>query len=80
MKIKGKIETVSDNGDLIARFPQIPQIGASVFDNKNKLIGKVGWIFGPVEDPYVEIKPEIDPKNRLTMIRERIYVEEILDE
>ncbi len=72
-----RIYRVSDNEDLIARFPKIPQIGASVFDNKNKLIGKVGWIFGPVEDPYVEIKPEIDPKNRLTMMREKIYVGEI---
>jgi len=77
LKIEGKIETISDHGEVIARFPKIPQIGASVFDNKNKLIGEVGWIFGPVEDPFVEIKLDIDPKNRLTMIRERIYVEEI---
>jgi len=77
LKIEGKIETISDSREIIARFPKIPQIGASVFDNKNKLIGEVGWIFGPVEDPFVEIKLDIDPKNRLTMIRERIYVEEI---
>ena len=77
MKIEGKIETVSEHGEIIARFPKIPKIGASVFDNKNELIGKVGWIFGPVEDPYVEIKLDIDPKHRLTMMREKIYVEEI---
>lgn len=68
---------VWDNGDLIARFPKIPQIGASVFDDKNKLIGKVGWIFGPVEDFYVEIKLDIDSKTRLTLMREKIDVGEI---
>lgn len=77
MKIEGKIETVSDQGEIIARFPKIPQIGASVFDNKNELIGEVGWIFGPVADPFVEIKLDIDPKNRLTMMKEEIYVEEM---
>ncbi len=75
--MEGNIETVSDHGEIIARFPEMPKIGALVFDNKNELIGKVGWIFGPVEDPYVEIKLDIDPKKRLTMIKEKIYVEEI---
>ncbi|MBS3782442.1 MAG: hypothetical protein KGY66_02140 [Candidatus Thermoplasmatota archaeon] len=77
MKIEGKIETISDHEEIIARFLKLPQIGASVFDNKKKFIGEVGWIFGPVENPYVEIKLNIDSKKRLTMMREKIYVEEI---
>jgi len=77
LKIEGKIETVSGSEELITRFPETPPIGASVFNNKNKFVGEVKWIFGPVEDPYVEIKLDAELKNKLTMLDERIYVEEI---
>ncbi|MFP4001248.1 MAG: Gar1/Naf1 family protein [Candidatus Natronoplasma sp.] len=77
MKIEGEIESISHREKLIARFSKTPESGARVFDNKSKLIGKVGWIFGPVDDPYVEVKLKDDPKKRLTMMNGKIYAEEI---
>jgi len=77
LKIEGEIESISHREKIIARFSKIPGIGANVFDNKNKLIGEVDWIFGPVEDPFVEVKLNVNPRKRLTMMREKIYVEEI---
>jgi len=77
LKIEGEIENISHRGKIIARFSKIPEIGAYVFDNKNKRIGEVCWIFGPVQDPLIEIELDVDPRKRLTMMRKRIYVEEI---
>lgn len=77
MKIEGEIESISHRDKIVARFSNIPEPGARVFNNKNKLIGEVGWIFGPVDDPFVEVKLNVDPRKRLTMMREKLYVEEI---
>lgn len=62
---------------MIARFPFTPEVGSPVVDKKKETIGKVSWIFGPTENPYVEIKLNRDPKKRLSILNEEVYVEEI---
>lgn len=42
---------VSDNEDLISRFPKIPQIGASIFDNKTSLSVRSDGYSVPLKTP-----------------------------
>ncbi len=77
MRTEGNIMCVTDQGELIARFPKTPKMGSPVLDKKKKIIGKISWIFGPADDPYVEIKLNKEPKKRLSILNENIYVEEI---
>ncbi len=77
MKVEGDVKSVADQTTLIAKFNTIPEVGSSVLDKKKKEIGEVRWIFGPVDDPYVEVGLESDTKKRLSILNEKIYVEEI---
>ncbi len=77
MRSEGNIRCITDQGDVIARFPHTPMMGSPVLDKKKNKIGEVSWIFGPVADPYVEIKLENEPKKRLSILNDKIYVEEM---
>ena len=80
MNIRGNIDRISHRGKIIARFPEAVPLGSRVFDNKNSDVGSVTWIFGPVDRPYVEIKPFSKAHTRLTSSGREIYVEEEKDE
>jgi len=69
--IEGKVETLSRRGRIIARFPRPVEIGDNVCDARNKEMGKVSWVFGPVGSPFVEIEPSEEIKRRLVSIRDR---------
>lgn len=75
--LEGEIECVTGQGDIIARFARLPKMGAQVMDKRKKHLGEVTWIFGPAEDPYVEIKTNSDPGKRLSILNKDIYAEEI---
>lgn len=56
MKRVGKLLHVTPSGG-IGRFEVEPKMGQPVFDKDGKRIGNIIDIFGPVERPYVKIKP-----------------------
>ena len=56
----GTVEEITCDGRLIVRCSDLPNIGEPVFDSRNKRIGVVKRIFGPVEEPYISITPEKD--------------------
>ncbi len=43
---------------MIVRCSEPPDIGSAVFDRKQKRIGTVGRVFGPVEGPYASVSPD----------------------
>ncbi len=75
--MEGEIKSIRNTRQLIAKFPELPPISAQVFDNKGKKIGIVTWIFGPVKSPLVEIKLDSEMRRMITVMNEKIYVEEI---
>jgi len=77
LRYKGEITRVTDEGDMIGRFTHVPEMGTAVLDKRKRTIGKVTWIFGPVERPFVEIKTNNDSRKRVSILNEPIYVEEI---
>jgi RNA-binding protein len=54
-KAKGKVLHLSKSGKLIVRGTRKTGIGNIVRD-KNKKIGKVYDVFGPVDSPYLSIR------------------------
>ena len=55
----GRILHLSKNKNLIIRTSTPPQIGKKVIDGKHQKVGTVRDVFGPVENPYVSVKPEV---------------------
>ena len=57
MKRLGVIEDVSYRGMFIVRPGYTPHRGAMVVDRRNREIGRVSGILGPVAKPFVLIEP-----------------------
>jgi len=76
LRIEGKVHTISNRGDIVARFPTYIPKHSVVLDVKRKEIGKVSWVFGPVDSPYIEITPKQKILRPLAMIGRSVFVEE----
>ena len=57
MDVLGIVENVSHEGLIIVRSDTAPERGNIVYDAKQKRIGIVKRVFGPVERPYVSVTP-----------------------
>ncbi len=60
-------------GQLIVRAKEEVAIGDFVYDSKRKRVGVVFDFFGPIEGPYIAVKPHNDPKE---FVGAELYVEE----
>jgi len=56
MKRVGKLLHVTPSGG-VGRFEVEPKMGQPVFDRSGQRIGNIIDIFGPIQRPYVKIKP-----------------------
>jgi len=57
MDVLGVVEEVTHEGMIIVRGDVTPEYGNIVYDAKQKKIGSVKRIFGPVDRPYVSVAP-----------------------
>jgi len=55
--VLGIVEDVTGDGIIIVRGDNVPDHGNIVYDAKQKRIGSVKRIFGPVERPYISVAP-----------------------
>ena len=76
MRIDGKVITVDRRDDIVARFSRPINPGSEIFNKRRQKIGEVSWIFGPVDDPYYEIKINKPRFKRLSISKEELYAEE----
>jgi RNA-binding protein len=74
MQFLGKVQEVTFDGRIIVKGSFAPLIRSRVVDNRNKIVGKVLRIFGPVDSPYVAIAPTGD-FSLLSAIGKQVYVE-----
>ena len=57
MDVLGVVEIVSHEGLIIVKSDDLPEYGSRVYDAKRNMIGTVKRVFGPVDGPYVSVKP-----------------------
>ena len=57
MDFLGVAEEVTSDGKVVVKCTVTPEIGDIVFDAKQKKLGTVKRIFGPVDGPYVSVVP-----------------------
>ncbi len=58
------------NKQLVIRLGDCVKMKAKVVDEKNKTVGRIGRIFGPVSDPYglVNLSEEVSEPEKLRLI------------
>jgi len=66
----------ADKLALIVRSEHVPKLGSIVRKGNRKVVGKVSDVFGPVDFPYIAIKPspELNPGEIPRLLGEEIYV------
>jgi len=57
LKRLGKVLHVSSSGNLIVHADIAPEIGSKIVDEKLKEVGSVYDVIGPVDHPYVTVRP-----------------------
>jgi RNA-binding protein len=62
----GRVLHISPSGNIIAKVETTPRIGEAVVDENLKTVGKIFDLFGPVNSPYVSIRPTILKPQELT--------------
>jgi RNA-binding protein len=64
MKRLGKVIHLSKSGKLILRVKVKPKLGAAVLDENLVVVGTVFDAFGPVGNPYLSVKPQVQEPDR----------------
>ena len=58
MKRLGVVENLSYDGTVIVRSEFAPPRGATVVDKRNRALGTVVKVFGPVREPFAAVRPK----------------------
>ncbi|WP_456423602.1 Gar1/Naf1 family protein [Thermococcus sp.] len=73
MKRLGKVSHYAKQGFLIVRANWVPSLNEPVVDKDLKAVGVVKDVFGPVDYPYVAVKPRV--KNPEKYVGALLYVD-----
>src|SRR3972149_1207692 len=59
MKRLGVVENLSYDGTVLVRSEFAPSRGATVVDKRNRAVGTVVRVFGPVREPFAAARPKV---------------------
>jgi RNA-binding protein len=76
MRFLGSVQEVTFEGKLIVRGSFAPFPKSRVLDNRQRPLGRVVRVFGPVDSPYVSVEPGGDV-SLLSAVGKQVYVEEV---
>lgn len=74
MKKLGTVENLSYDGTVLVRAAFAPSPGTRVTDKRNRPLGRVSKVFGPVREPFASVRPEA--KVALSLLGSDVYVSE----
>ncbi len=55
----GVVENIGHDGSLLVRSEFAPARGADVLDKRNRPLGRVVRVFGPVKEPFTSVRPSV---------------------
>ncbi len=55
----GVVENIGHDGSLLVRSELTPARGAEVLDKRNRPLGRVIRVFGPVKEPFTTVRPSV---------------------
>ncbi|MBI4416836.1 MAG: H/ACA RNA-protein complex protein Gar1 [Euryarchaeota archaeon] len=74
MKKLGVVENIAYDGSVLVRAAFAPAPGARVVDKRERPVGKVVRVFGPVAEPFASVRAE--GKASLSLLGSDVYVRE----
>jgi RNA-binding protein len=74
MRRLGVVENIAHDGTVLIRSEFAPSRGADVRDKRNRPLGRVVKVFGPVREPFSAVRP-LGPAS-LSLIGTDVFVAE----
>src|SRR5205807_9321094 len=74
MRRLGVVENIAHDGTVLIRSEFAPSRGADVRDKRNRPLGRVVKVFGPVQEPFAAVRP-VGPAS-LSLIGADVFVDE----
>ena len=74
MKRLGTVENLSYDGSILVRASFAPVLGTHVFDKRQRAVGRVVRVFGPMREPFASVRPAA--KVGLSLLGSDVYVGE----
>ena len=74
MDFLGTVSEITSDGRVVVQAITPPDMGGPVFDVRNRRIGRVVRIFGPVDRPYVSVEVD-DPS--ISLAGAELYTQEV---
>ncbi|HEY5605551.1 MAG TPA: Gar1/Naf1 family protein [Thermoplasmata archaeon] len=74
MKRLGVVENIAHDGTILVRSEFAPSRGADVLDKRNRPVGRVVKVFGPVREPFAAVRPAAAPS--LSLIGADVFLGE----
>lgn len=74
MRRLGVVENIAHDGTVLIRSEFAPTRGADVRDKRNRPLGHVAKVFGPVREPFAAVRP-VRPAS-LSLIGADVFVHE----
>ncbi len=68
------VENIGHDGSLLVRSEFAPPRGAEVLDRRNRPLGRVARVFGPVKEPFASVHPSAPAS--LSLIGADVFVGE----
>ena len=77
MMTLGSVSELAHNGLLIVRARTMPRRNDEVIDSRNRTVGRVVRVFGPVAKPFVSVQPAVRDTNYiLSLMGHDVYLRE----
>jgi rRNA processing protein Gar1 len=73
MKKLGTVKNVIHDGTILVSALETPAPGAKVYDLRGAEVGRVSRVFGPVNGPYVSVRPKA-PAEPLGLLESTLYL------
>ena len=74
MDFLGTVSEITSDGRAVVQTTKPPDMGGPVFDTRNRRIGKIVRIFGPVDRPFVSIQVE---DTSISLAGTELYTQEV---
>lgn len=74
MRRLGVVENIAHDGTVLVRSEFAPSRGTDVLDKRNRALGRVVKVFGPVREPFAAVRPS--GAVSLSLIGAEVYISE----
>ena len=58
MKKLGTVKNIIHDGTILLEAEETSRPGTPIYDSRGEMVGTVARVFGPVNKPYVSVKPK----------------------